>query len=84
MQNSNVENKKKWWNDAKETDSVYASLAESEINQDNLEKKDQAMYNKLKKAKSSIISEMLQENDDIEWFDLKRGLKTLDKYLRIC
>ena len=54
MENKKSESKK-WWNDTKETDNVYASLAESEINQQNMEKKDRAMYDKLKKAKNSVI-----------------------------
>ena len=49
------EKTKKWWSETRETDNVYASLAESEINQENMEKKDRAMYDKVSKAKNSII-----------------------------
>ena len=58
------EKTKKWWSETRETDNVYASLAESEINQENMEKKDRAMYNKVSKAKNSIIQEMLSENEN--------------------
>lgn len=51
--------KTKWWNSENETESVYGELAESQMVQNNLEKKDRAMNDIIERTKNSVIDEMI-------------------------